>query len=140
LVGEVLLYSAAEVPELQTVPDTLCCLLAPERYQEGEVPRERFAAIQQAHFGTRDLVLGGAYYRPEQAGWNDRADVLRLADYLAAVDPDRWRSPELLALPDVPDLEEAEEELLLARERFALLREMYQRAALAGQIVICEML
>jgi hypothetical protein len=138
LVGEVLLYSAAEVPEFQTAPETLCCLLAPERYREGDVPRERFAPIQQAHFGTRDLTLGGAFYRPEHAGWNDGADVIRLAEYLTAVDPNGWQPAALLVLPEVPDEEEAAEELLFARERFAPLREMYQRAAGAGQIVICE--
>jgi hypothetical protein len=138
LVGEVLLYSAAEVPEYQTAPETLCCLLAPERYCEGDVPRERFAPIQQAHFGTRDLTLGGAFYRPEHAGWNDRADVLRLAEYFMAVDPNGWQPAALLVLPEVPDEEEAAEELLFACERFAPLREMYQRAAGAGQIVICE--
>src|SRR5262245_17315664 len=51
LVGEILLYRAAELPELETIPDTLCCLLAPDRYREGLVPRERFAPIQQVHFG-----------------------------------------------------------------------------------------
>src|SRR5579871_1697298 len=33
LVGEVLLYAAAEVPEIPTAPDTLCCILAPDRYR-----------------------------------------------------------------------------------------------------------
>jgi hypothetical protein len=140
LVGEVLLYSAAEVPEFQTAPTTLCCLLAPERYREGDVPRERFAPVQQAHFGTRDLVLGGAFYRPEHAGWNDTADVIRLADYLQTVDPGSWQPSQILALPDVADEEEAAEEILFARERFAPLREMYQRAVSAGHVVVCELL
>jgi hypothetical protein len=138
LVGEVLLYSASEVPEFQTAPTTLCWLLAPERYHEGDVPRERFAPIQQAHFGTRDLVFGGAFYRPEHAGWNDRDDVIRLAEYLTAVDPDHWQPADLFVLPEVTDREEASEELLFARERFAPLRELYQRAAGAGYLVVCE--
>jgi hypothetical protein len=140
LVGEVLLYGAAEVPELQTAPDTLFCLLAPERYREGELVRERLAPIQQAHFGARDLTFGGAFYRPEHAGWNDKADVIRLAAYLTAVDTEPWQTADLLALPEVADAEEAAEELLFARQRFVPLRDMYQRAAGAGQIVICEVL
>src|SRR4051794_1842239 len=52
LAGEVLLYAAAEVPEIQVAPETLCCLLAPAQYRQGDVPRERFAPIQQAHYGT----------------------------------------------------------------------------------------
>jgi hypothetical protein len=138
LVGEVFLYSAAEVPEFQTAPTTLCCLLAPENYHEGDVPRECLAPIQQAHFGTRDLVFGGAFYRPEHTGWNDKADVIRLAEYLTSVEPDSWRSENLLALPEVSDTEEASEELVFARERFVPLREMYQRAAGAGYLVVCE--
>jgi hypothetical protein len=140
LVGEVLLYSAAEVPEFQTAPDTFCCLLAPERYREGNGPRERFAPIQQAHFGTRDLSFGGAFYRPEHAGWNDKADVTRLAEYLTAIDPASWLPAEILLLPEVADEEEATEELLFARERFTPLVEMYQRAAAAGHLVVCERL
>src|SRR5262249_10906687 len=112
--------------------------LAPERYRKGDVPRERFVPIQQAHFGTRDIVFGGSFYRPEHAGWNDSADVLRLAEYLAAVDPDCWQAADLLGLPEVADAEEAAEEFLFARERFTPLQEMYQRAAGAGQMVICE--
>jgi hypothetical protein len=140
LVGEVLLYSAAEVPEFQTAPDTLCCLLAPERYQAGDVARERFAPIQQAHFGARDLIFRGAFYRPEHAGWNASDDITRLAKYLTAIDTERWQPDDLLGLPEVADAEEAAEELLFARERFVPLREMYQRAAEASQVVICEML
>src|SRR5262249_31511253 len=71
LVGEIFLVAAQEIPEIQTAPDTLCRLLAPDRCGEGEIPRPQFAPIQQAHFGTRDLVFAGGYYRPDQAGWND---------------------------------------------------------------------
>src|SRR6266545_282958 len=31
LAGELLWYGAAEIPEIETAPETLCCLLAPER-------------------------------------------------------------------------------------------------------------
>src|SRR5262245_52114503 len=46
LVGELLFYSAAEIPEIQIAPETLCCLLAPEIYRQGHVPRTCFAPIQ----------------------------------------------------------------------------------------------
>ena len=84
LVGEVLLYGAASVPEILTAPDTLSRLLA-----AGE---DEAAPIRRAHFGTHDLVFGGGFYRPDAAGYNDVPDVARLADYLAAVDASRWRS------------------------------------------------
>jgi hypothetical protein len=138
LVGEVLLYGAVELPEVQTVPDTLCCLLAPERYREGEVPRDRFAPIQQAHFGTQDLVFAGAYYRPEHAGYNDADDVARLAHYLAGVDADTWTVADLDPLPDLTNAEDRAEELALARESLAALRELYQQALAQGRLVVCE--
>src|SRR5262249_9154877 len=68
LAGEVLLYGAASVPELLTAPDTLGHLLA---------PGQEDSPIRQAHFGARDLIFGGGFYRPDAAGWNDADDVAR---------------------------------------------------------------
>src|SRR6266478_5240582 len=33
LAGELLWYGADDIPELQTTPEALCCLLAPEHYR-----------------------------------------------------------------------------------------------------------
>lgn len=140
LVGEVLLYGAAEVPEIQIAPDTLCCLLAPDKYLANWVPREQFAPIQQAHHGSRDLVFGTGYYRPEHAGYNDSDDVTRLARYLQAVNPDQWTLISLALLRDVQDDEERADELEFAREWFPVLSELYQRAEERKQIVVCEVL
>jgi hypothetical protein len=140
LVGEVILYSAVELPDMQTALDTLCCVLAPERYREGEVPRERFAPIQQAHFGTRDLVFGGGFYRPEHAGYNDAEDVARLARYLAGVDADAWTVADIDLLRDVAAPEDRAEELAFARACLAALRELYQQAQVQGRVVVCEVL
>jgi hypothetical protein len=60
LVGEVLLFAAAEIPELQTNAETLCCLLAPEQYRSETAFREQFAPIQQVLLGSRDLTFGSA--------------------------------------------------------------------------------
>jgi hypothetical protein len=130
LVGEVLLFGAAAVPEFQTAPDTLACLLAP-----GQEP----APIHQAHFGSRKLVLGG-FYRPEAAGWNDAADVARLAGYLSEIDVDDWTVARLAGLPEFAGDDERAEELEFAREAFAGLRELYQAAREAKQVIICEQL
>jgi hypothetical protein len=130
LVGEVLLYAAAAVPELQTAPDTLAWLLG------GGQERP---PIHQAHFGSRDLVLGG-YYRPDAAGWNDTADVARLADYLAAIDSSRWSIAHLAGLREFADDQDCADELEFARAVFAPLRELYQQARQVGQVVICEVL
>jgi hypothetical protein len=140
LIGEVLYYGAMEVPEFQITPDTLCCLLAPDHYREGAVPRERWAPIQQAHYGARDLVFGGGFYRPEHAGFNDFEDVARLADYLAAVNPKDWTVAGLSALRDGTDEAERAEELEFAREWFPALCDLYQRARECHEVVVCEIL
>jgi hypothetical protein len=139
LVGELLLYAAVETPELQTCPDTLCCLLAPEHYQRQECERSKLAPIQQVHLGSRDLTFGVAVYRPEHCGYNDVTDVRRLADDLASVNLSRWRPEDLVYMEALPE-DEREEELALAREWFAPLREMYQRAGQAGQVIVHEIL
>src|SRR6516165_1995121 len=60
LVGEVLLFTAAEIPEFQVNAETLYCLLAPDNYRLEVGERERLAPIQQAHCGSRDLTFGAA--------------------------------------------------------------------------------
>ena len=138
LVGEVLLYTAAEIPEIQTAPDTLRHLLAADHPRDAFISREHFSPIDQVHFGTRDLVFGPAYYRPESSGCNDAADVERLAAYLDTVDPARWSAGELEGLPGLESLEDREEELAFVRDWFGPLCEMYRNAQRRGQLIICE--
>jgi hypothetical protein len=138
LVGEVLWYSAAEIPEFESAPDSLCCLLAPERYLEKTRIRERFAPIEQAHYGARDLIFGGACYRPDHAGYNDTPDVQRLAEYLDALDPQAWTVAGLALLEDVASDEDRAEELEFVRDWFPALRDLYRGALQRGQIVVCE--
>ena len=97
------MYTAVEIPEFQTCEDALCLLVAPRS--------ERPAPIRQAHHGTRDLTFGAAVYRPEHAGYNNAADVARLADYLTAVRPAEWTADDLMGLPGAEDEAEREEEL-----------------------------
>jgi hypothetical protein len=137
LVGEVLLFAAVEIPELQSNAETLCCLLAPESPPRESLSRANFAPLQQALWGSRDLTFGAAVYRPEQAGYNDTADVARLADYLAAVDPRRWTVDDLPTLRDVPDDERADE-LAFAQEWFPALVELYQRARAERWVLAIE--
>jgi hypothetical protein len=140
LVGELLWFSASEIPEIQTAPDALCCLLAPDRFIQGEIPRERFTPIRQAHYGTRDLILGGRYYRPEQVGYNNAGDVARLADYLASVDPRQWTPAALAPLAELASEEERAEELAYVRDWFPALCELYQQARQRAEMVVCEIL
>jgi hypothetical protein len=123
LVGEVLFYAAADIPELETCETSLYALLG-----GGEG-----SPIRQAHEGSRDLVLGGAFYRPGRCGLNDAADVRRLAAYLAAVDPSRWTAADL---PGV----DPDEELEHVRYWFPVLAAVFDRASKAGQLIVHEFL
>jgi hypothetical protein len=138
LVGEVLLFAAVEIPEFQTCEETLCRLLAPEHYRDAVEQRERLAPIQQAHRGTRDLTFGAAVYRPEHAGYNNAADVVRLADFLAAVRPAHWTAADLIGLRGAEDEAEREEELAFAREWFPALGDLFRRARERGGILVHE--
>jgi hypothetical protein len=138
LVGEVLLFAAAEIPELQTNAETLCCLLAPQQYHSGDVLREQFAPIQQVLRGSRDLTFGSAVYRPEHTGHNDVEDVARLTDYLTSVRPEQWTVEDLRPLRDVENDDERADELAFVREWFPVLVELYQRLQARGRVVVIE--
>lgn len=140
LAGEVLLYAAADLPEIQTAPETLLLLLEPARYAQGPVARDCDSPIEQAHYGARDLRFGPAFYRPEHAGTNNASDVVRLAGYLSAVETNRWTPADLTALRGAPTAADRIEELEWARDCFSALRELYTEAARREQVVIVEAL
>jgi hypothetical protein len=137
LVGEVLLFAAVEIPEFPSNPETLCSLLASEQRSE-IAPRERFAPIQQALRGSRDLTIGAAVYRPEQAGYNDVEDVARLAAYLAGVRPEDWTIEHLRDLPDLSDDDECADELAFVREWFPVLVDLYRRTQVQNRVLVIE--
>lgn len=138
LAGELFLHAAAEIPEIEAAPDTLCCLLAREQYLAQATAREQLAPIQQAHQGSRDLVFGGKLYRPEHAGWNDLPDVARLAEYLETVECARWTVADLEPLRDVTDEADRADELEYVREWFPALQNLYRSAQGRGYVVLCE--
>jgi hypothetical protein len=137
LVGEVLLFAAVEIPEFQTNAETLCCLLAPEKYPGGTILREQFAPIQQVLRGSRDVTFGSAIYRPEHAGFNDADDMARLAAYLAAVRPEEWTIEHLQDLRDLAEDERADE-LAFVQEWFPVLVELYQRTQARRRVLVIE--
>jgi hypothetical protein len=136
LVGEVLLFAAVEVPQLQTNAVALCRLLAPDQAEAD--PRPQWPPIRQALAGSRDLTFGLAVYRPEHAGHNDPADVARLAAYLEGVHPELWTPDGLAGLPDLLTEEDRAEELEFVREWFPALVGLYQRCHDAGRVLVVE--
>lgn len=138
LVGEVLLFAAVEIPEFPNNAETLCCLLAPEHYGHEDFSREQFAPIEQALRGSRDVTFGTAVYRPDQAGYNDPADVARLADFLAAVQHERWTVDDLRSLHDVTGDEERADELAFVREWFPVLVDLYQHTRREERVLVIE--
>lgn len=137
LVGDLLLVSASVIPEVQTAAETLSCLLSSRAGPDGN-PRAEFTPIEQAHFGTRDLVFGGGFYRPEHAGWNDAPDVARLAEYLESVDAGRWTAEQLAPMTELA-ADDREEELEFARQCLGNLAELYCSARGGGHIIVCEL-
>jgi hypothetical protein len=137
LVGEVLLFSAVEIPEFQVNADALTCLLAPRQYLESIRERSRLAPVQQALIGSRDLTFGAAVYRPDDAGLNTADDVQRLAGELAAVRPETWTVADLASLRDVPAAD-LPDELAFAQEWFPVLVELYQRTAADNRLIVHE--
>lgn len=138
LAGELLWYSAVEIPEFQTCPDTLQRLLHAGDQPVRAVDRASLEPIWQAHYGARDLVFGGGYYRPEHAGYNDCTDIAGLSDFLAAIDMDAWSAADLVGGAGLDSEAERAEELAFAREWFPSLRDLYQRACAQGWIIVCE--
>jgi hypothetical protein len=135
LAGDLLFTAAAEIPELPLCPDTLYALLGADASRNS--PREQMAPIVQAHRGSRDLCLGAVRYRPEHAGYNDAADVARLAAYLASLQPEAWTAEMLRGtLPIAP--QDGAEELAFAREALAALRGLYEQAHARGRVIVVE--
>jgi hypothetical protein len=145
LVGEILLYGAAEMPEIQTAADALARLVIHRTDWQSDLQagalygeRELLPPILQAYYGSRDLTFGGAFYRPEQVGLNDQADVSRLAHYLASIDLHSWRTDDVSNPDAITDEDELEAELDCLRDSFEQLRQLYERARDQQQVVICE--
>jgi hypothetical protein len=138
LAGELLVFGCEDMPLLQAEPATLCWLLAPDRHGAGEAPRSTLAPIEQVHFGSRDLRFGGAFYRPDHAGWNDAADVARLLTYLEGIEPAAWHEEMLRPMAEFPTAEDREEELAFVRDWWPALVAMYHDAARRGCVVVCE--
>ncbi len=134
LVGEMLWFCAAEIPEIETSPDALGCLQARGQRWDLTTRRADLPPIMQAHHGSRDLVFGGGFYRPEHAGYSNVDDVARLAAYLGAIQPAAWQAQDLANVAP----EEREEELAFLRDWFPPLQALYATAAQRGRIIACE--
>jgi hypothetical protein len=136
--GELLLYSATEIPILESSCDALSLLVGVA--DKVDTDRQQFSPIHQVHFGSRDLRFGGGFYRPERAGFNDIEDVHRLASYLDRLDPGSWKPDSLIGLPECASAAERAEELELICDWFPSLRAVYHDAGQHQQIIVCESL
>jgi hypothetical protein len=138
LAGELLMYSAIDIPFLESSCDALRRILDGANQQSPS--RKEFTAIQQIHFGANDLAFGSGFYRPEHAGYNDTGDVRRLADYLEQLKPEEWDPNSLEGLPGCESEADRADELQLVRDWLPSLRAVYRGAAEGQQIIVCETL
>ena len=138
LVGEILLYGAAEIPEIQSDLQTLRELIEPGKAPLDSLNRDSFRPIEQAHFGSRDLTFGSKIYRPDHAGYDDAEDVIRLQSFLDGIDPARW-DPANLSEP-AADPEDLADQLAFAEQSLSSLQDTYRRARSQGNLIIHETL
>ena len=123
LVGELLVVTAAEMPELPSHLESLARLLPPSLARD---------ALQ----GCGDLTFGLATYRPGLAGFNSMEDNRRLLNEFRAIDPAGWSESMLLA--DELDADDIIEELAYAREWFAVLVDLYERVVRDDRVIVFE--
>lgn len=122
LVGELLLYAAADAPDVPDARAILTGILGPDE------------TVRAAYHGRRDLAFAGVPYRPGHAGFSDVADVAELAAALASVDVGAWTVDAIRAEPG----DDAEEVLADARDAWDQLCDVYASAHRAGRVVVCE--
>jgi hypothetical protein len=130
LVGELLLFTSVRLPELETPLESLAALLRQPLAEN----RALFSPIQHAILGARDLHFGGAFYRPDFAGWNDLDDLSRLNAWLGGVSPASWSAASV----PMPAAEERDDELAFAREWFPELVAIYRDAEQSRLVVAIE--
>jgi hypothetical protein len=129
LAGELLVFAAVDMPELQTNEETLTRLLAPHFDPNSLTSREALPPIVQAHRGSRDLAFGAVVYRPDHCGLNDMCDVVRLTDYLSEIRPETWTAEQLGGDAD---------ELEFAREWFPALVDLLAGARSKRCVIVHE--
>jgi hypothetical protein len=137
VVAECLIHGAASMPRLEVAPASMCCLLAPE-WLTTNLGRTESSPIEQVHYGSHDLRLGGAIYRPDHVGWNDAAAVARLTEFMQAIEPAAWTADNLARLPEFADAAERDEELAFVRDWWPALVALYADARCTDQIIVCE--
>ncbi len=122
LVGELLLYAAADVPDVPDARTVLADLLGPDE------------TVRAAYHGRRDLAFAGVRYRPGHASLCDIGDVADLAAALASVNVDAWAADAIRVDPG----DDAAEVLADARDAWDQLFDVYESARRAGRVVVCE--
>ena len=123
LVGELLVVTAVEMPELPSHLESLSRLLPSTLAKD---------ALQ----GCGDLTFGLATYRPGLAGFTSAEDVRRILDELLAIDPAGWSASMLPA--DELDADDLDDELAYCREWFAVLVDLYERVVRDDRVIVFE--
>lgn len=127
LAGELMFAVAEEIPLIQEAGDTLLEL------------ERGCREMQEVHQGARPLQFGNREYRPFAAGMNSLEDVARLARYLTSTTPDNWETTGL-SIGQNSTEEDLVEELAFAAQSLEQLRQLYERSARAGRLIVCETL
>ncbi len=115
--GEALFYGAREAPDSPVSFGSLRFLLGSRRDEGALEARSEWPWIDRAVLGSRTLRFGRAVYRPQNAGWNGKAEAASFAVESQRVDPETWCEADLQLLDGTLDQEDLADELALAKER-----------------------
>lgn len=134
LAGELLLITARDIPTIPDGADSLCGLTSAEHPLPTD--REQLNDMQKACYGAMDIAFGNKLFRPALAGWNPLSECKRLARHLDTVKLDA--SHQSYLSHQLQSVEDLEDEIAVARECLAALRELYAEANRKDWIVLVE--
>ncbi len=136
--GEVLFFGARAAPDAPVSFHSLRYLLGSAAEEAPFTSRSDWPWIDRAILGSHAFRLGRGVYRPQDAGWNETAESADLLTKLQGVDVASWNIAQLRQLDASWDAEDLEDELALAGDALAGLRQIYADACRNQFAVVCE--
>jgi hypothetical protein len=136
--GEVLFFGAREAPDAPVSFHSLRYLLGSAAMDGPLTSRSDWPWIDRAVLGSHSFRLGRGVYRPNDAGWNREAETVSILAELQNVDEAGWSIEKLRELDASWDAEDLEDELALASQAVAGLRQIYAGACRNHWAIVCE--
>jgi hypothetical protein len=136
--GEALFFGARGAPDAPVSFYSLRYLLGSAGSDAPLTSRSDWPWIERAVLGSRSFRLGRGVYRPTDAGWNPEVESASILAELQDVDAAGWSIEKLHELDASWDDEDLEDELALASQAVAGLRQIYAGACRNHLAIVCE--